>query len=137
MVLQQNSLNLPQMTLHLPLLLHVGRGRFFIVNNCEEEPEVFDWNRLSELQRRNTLCLPHLQTSYPVETQTRPPQEISDDSLKLGETTEGSGGEMMTRSMRKRKSGDLELPPGGGPTKVCVTYFLALSVCLCFCLVCT
>ena len=36
------------------------------------EPDVndeFDWTRLAELQRRNASCLPHLLTSYPVETQ--------------------------------------------------------------------
>lgn len=44
-----------------------GTGRMF---SCEDEPEnQFEWGRLSELQRRNTLCLPHLKSSYPVELQ--------------------------------------------------------------------
>ncbi len=50
----------------------------------EEEPQDFEWNRLSELQRRNTLCLPHMRTCYPVETQVKPPAEMADDDLKRG-----------------------------------------------------
>ena len=40
--------------------------------SCEDEPPEspkFEWGRLSELQRRNTLCLPHMKSSYPIETQ--------------------------------------------------------------------
>ena len=48
----------------------------------DDEPEEFEWNRLSELQRRNTLCLPHLKTSYPVEVQMRPPAEMSEKKLQ-------------------------------------------------------
>ncbi|KAL5012035.1 hypothetical protein ScPMuIL_010586 [Solemya velum] len=44
-----------------------GTGSLF---SCEDEPQEFEWGRLSELQRRNTLCLPHLKSSYPVELQT-------------------------------------------------------------------
>ena len=48
----------------------------------DDEPDEFEWNRLSELQRRNTLCAPHLKTSYPVEIQMRPPREISERKLQ-------------------------------------------------------
>ena len=56
-----------------------GTGALF---SMDDEPEEFEWNRLSELQRRNTLCLPHLKTSYPVEVQMRPPREISEKKLQ-------------------------------------------------------
>ncbi|XP_035828964.1 nuclear mitotic apparatus protein 1 [Aplysia californica] len=53
--------------------------------SCANEPEGpdFEWNRLSELQRRNTMYLPHLQSSYPVEMQTVRKEKLSDDSLRL------------------------------------------------------
>lgn len=38
-----------------------------------------DDSRLSELSRRNTLCLPHLRTSYPVETQMGLSAEFNND----------------------------------------------------------
>ncbi|KAK2153909.1 hypothetical protein LSH36_281g01028 [Paralvinella palmiformis] len=51
----------------------------------EDEPEVFEFGRLSELQRRNTLCLPHMKSSYPVETQVYHPKKIAEDELKTGD----------------------------------------------------
>ena len=61
--------------------LLVGTGSLF---NCDQEPEDFEWDRLSELQRRNTLCLPHLKTSYPVETQACALEKMKDEKLKTG-----------------------------------------------------
>ena len=55
----------------LLMILPAARSGFVVVHDCDDEPEPdFDWNRLSELQRRNTLCLPHQRTSYPVEVRT-------------------------------------------------------------------
>lgn len=59
--------------------------------HCEDEPEEFEWNRLTELQRRNTLCLPHLKTSYPVETQRVKPKDFTDDALRYSIMPNGSG----------------------------------------------
>lgn len=55
---------------------------------CEDEPMEFEWGRLGELQRRNTLCPAHLKTSYPVETQTYQPTKFRDDALR--ESTMGN-----------------------------------------------
>lgn len=55
-------------------------GFLFIYFNChkflafqtDEEPEDYEWGslcRLAELQRRNAATLPHLKSSYPIETQ--------------------------------------------------------------------
>ncbi|XP_063955174.1 restin homolog isoform X2 [Lytechinus pictus] len=89
-----------------------GPSGFFLVGCGEEEPAHIDWeDRLAELQRRNTLCRPHLRTSYPVETQTRAPKEITETDLQVGCDTRRSSlmltgdVECSTRSStRKRKS---------------------------------
>ena len=63
---------------------------YFILGDglgLEMEPDAndeFDWTRLAELQRRNASCLPHLQTSYPVETQMGPDISGQEDALKTG-----------------------------------------------------
>ncbi|XP_013390853.1 early endosome antigen 1 isoform X2 [Lingula anatina] len=85
-----------------------GAGNLFA---CEEEPDMdFNWDSLSELQRRNTLCLPHLRSAYPLITQ---PQDISEDMMRSGrasninsENLQGSLGGMSTRSGKKRQSGE-------------------------------
>ncbi|PIK46386.1 hypothetical protein BSL78_16757 [Apostichopus japonicus] len=87
-----------------------GRANFVIVNDCDEEPEFLAWeDRIQELHRRNTLCRPHLKTSYPVETQTYAPDNFDDNDLKVKETTfsEGESKTVVTtsgRTSRKRKT---------------------------------
>ncbi|XP_071950966.1 uncharacterized protein [Antedon mediterranea] len=81
-------------------------GRFGFFMNDDESQE-YDWNRLSELKRRNTLCLPHLQTSYPAETQACQ-EPISD--LKTTKVNDGAAGmpSYQLRQTRKRKSNGLD-----------------------------
>ncbi|BFZ14853.1 hypothetical protein BsWGS_17890 [Bradybaena similaris] len=53
--------------------------------SCADEPDGtdFEWNRLRELQRRNTLYLPHMKSAYPVEMQMTNKEKFTDDSLRL------------------------------------------------------
>ena len=53
--------------------------------SSEDEPEDLEWGRLTELQRRNTLCLPHMRSCYPAELQTGATVEgdALDDSLEV------------------------------------------------------
>ena len=82
---------------------------FFILGDglrpeMEQDAE-YDWTRLAELQRRNASCLPHLQTSYPVETQMQPDISGQEDALKTGRMSLDSS---LTRTYntRKRKSAE-------------------------------
>lgn len=43
----------------------------------------FSKQRISVLQQRNSLCPPHLKSSYPAETQFIPPQEFRENDIKV------------------------------------------------------
>ena len=80
---------------------------FFILGDglrpeMEQDAE-YDWTRLAELQRRNASCLPHLQTSYPVETQMQPDISGQEDALKTGRMSLDAS-LAKTYNTRKRKS---------------------------------
>ncbi|XP_013413108.1 nuclear mitotic apparatus protein 1-like [Lingula anatina] len=85
----------------------LGAGSLFA---CAEEPVDmgFDWDSLSELQRRNTLCLPHLRSAYPLMQQ---PSDLSEDMMRSGRASASMVGDGLQRSLgasntRKRHSGD-------------------------------
>ena len=82
--------------------------------SSEDEPEDLEWGRLSELQRRNTLCLPHMRSCYPVELQTAVEGDVLDldDSLEvkgvgqkraLSTSSDAIVEESVESSLRKRK----------------------------------
>ena len=80
---------------------------FFILGDglrpeMEQDAE-YDWTRLAELQRRNASCLPHLQTSYPLETQMQPDISGQEDALKTGRMSLDAS-LAKTYNTRKRKS---------------------------------
>ncbi|ESN93001.1 hypothetical protein HELRODRAFT_189650 [Helobdella robusta] len=56
-------------------LSNARRGTF-VLNNIPETP---DENRVDELKRRNTLCLPHLKSTYPLEEL---PVPVPEDELR-------------------------------------------------------
>ena len=82
--------------------------------SSEDEPEDLEWGRLTELQRRNTLCLPHMRSCYPAELQTG--ATVEGDALDLDDSLEVMGAshkralpsdaiveENVELSLRKRK----------------------------------
>ncbi|XP_075054467.1 nuclear mitotic apparatus protein 1 isoform X2 [Mixophyes fleayi] len=72
-------------------LSQAGGGRSsFYMSTCQDEPDPLeDWTRIAELQLRNRSCLPHLKTSYPLES--RPnliTSTITDEEVKTGDPKE-------------------------------------------------
>nr|XP_009290241.1 nuclear mitotic apparatus protein 1 isoform X1 [Danio rerio]XP_009290242.1 nuclear mitotic apparatus protein 1 isoform X1 [Danio rerio] len=59
---------------------------------AENEPEhaADDWMRIAELQSRNKACLPHLKSSYPLESRPSlgPSFTVTDEDLRLGDPSE-------------------------------------------------
>ncbi|XP_072557412.1 nuclear mitotic apparatus protein 1 isoform X2 [Paramormyrops kingsleyae] len=59
---------------------------------AENEPDVTDdWKRIVELQARNKACLPHLKSSYPLESRPSlgmPLFNITDEDLRTGDPME-------------------------------------------------
>ncbi|KAK7485582.1 hypothetical protein BaRGS_00023157 [Batillaria attramentaria] len=95
-----------------------GAGRMF---SCEDEPPEspqFEWGRLNELQRRNTLCLPHMKSSYPVETQVVKTKNFSDNAMQRAQLADAAGRQDSTSraststASRKRKPETVEVEAG-------------------------
>ncbi|OWF53540.1 nuclear mitotic apparatus protein 1-like isoform X1 [Mizuhopecten yessoensis] len=69
-----------------------GTAKLFAM---EDEPADLEWKRFSELQRRNTLMLPHMRSTYPVEMQQYAENSVRESLAFTNSGTQGSG--------RKRK----------------------------------
>ncbi len=101
----------------------------------DDEPEQYEWGRLTELQRRNSLYPAHLKSSYPVEVQTRQVSEISETRLQSGTpisdgdpSSKDNGRPGSGRRAQKRRSGEgvplddsLGSCPGTAKRKVSLT----------------
>ena len=61
-------------------------------NTVADEPDEHDyeWDRILELKKRNSICARHLRSSYPVETQVCLKEEVEEEELKSGRSGAGS-----------------------------------------------
>ncbi|KAL6116258.1 numa1 [Pungitius sinensis] len=70
--------------------VHLQTGTFCagVENEPEGAPE--DWRRIAELQARNKACLPHLKSSYPVESDTGRTTTFlfTDEELRMGDPSD-------------------------------------------------
>ncbi|XP_054830731.1 nuclear mitotic apparatus protein 1 isoform X2 [Eublepharis macularius] len=127
-----------------------GRSSLYL-GTCQDEPDhLNEWNRIAELQQRNSVCPPHLKTCYPLES--RPSQSlttITDEEMKTGDPKETlrrasmlpsqiaegpvtrrsmlssawAAGGVATRQQRKRSSDESQQGPGTPESKKSASCF--------------
>ncbi|XP_056122744.1 nuclear mitotic apparatus protein 1 isoform X2 [Rhinichthys klamathensis goyatoka] len=90
---------------------------------AENEPEHAsdDWMRIAELQARNKVCLPHLKSSYPLESRPSlgPSFTVTDDDLRTGDPDETIRRASMAPSqiLETLNSRRFSLAPGASSTQ--------------------
>uniref|UniRef100_A0A1Y1KCN0 Uncharacterized protein n=1 Tax=Photinus pyralis TaxID=7054 RepID=A0A1Y1KCN0_PHOPY len=93
-------------------LVDLKSGRCFLPN--EQENNV---SRLSELKWRNSLCPPHLKSSYPAETQFNSPTQFKEEELKLGDLDDSMSTKLLPgEKPRKKDIGTTSYKRPGPPT---------------------